>query len=379
MTLAQSLAAKRRAAIGNLGKPRPGRTRGHDGAFNKLRALELLVQGRSCKEIGQDLGRSPGVIRRGLRRGGLRHDSPSVYNVGDRLDAPIILALRNACDFSPQMFAELVGVPTWVVSHLSRKGNIGQRVDPKHARKFIVWRDNLIHKVLSTDLRQRDECRRGAVIRGLFPNLRQKYEQLLAMMQYCRSFLREYKAKEHKDADAEHLFTYLLNQAMYETGHPSGAKPFVQFLPWLPELRPFVEAHLGELRGPGSLQKLAFHAFGDYWKVAAGVIPSLVYRDLEPLSPARMRALILSLPNGAPTSRRTKTKSKQKPGPQPQPAHLRTWYLIGSKVEAEILQHRKQDKFAMIVARKAVAEATHLQPDVVAQYHKRFRRHISSN
>jgi len=64
----------------------------------------------------------------------------------------------------------------------------------------------------------------------------------------------------------------------------------------------------------------------------------------------------------------------RKRGPGPEPLEKRTFYLIGREVERLIPAMQKHDKYALIEARKHVAAHRHLQPEVVANYHKRFRR-----
>ena len=70
----------------------------------------------------------------------------------------------------------------------------------------------------------------------------------------------------------------------------------------------------------------------------------------------------------SPSGRRKPRKRKKKD------RESRTYYDIGLSVEKKIPADRKHKKSAMVEARDLVAQETHLQYDVVAQYHGKFRR-----
>jgi hypothetical protein len=54
----------------------------------------------------------------------------------------------------------------------------------------------------------------------------------------------------------------------------------------------------------------------------------------------------------------------------------KTYYKIGLAVEKEIPVHLKQDRHSIVDARRSVAASTHLEFDVVAEYHRRFRQSV---
>jgi len=287
-----SQSAKRSRALCQLGRPRPGPAGGHDESFDKWRMLELWVRGWSYKQIGKELQRTPNAIRRRIASVGLRHGYASVYDWGERVDVVTVLDLTNACGLSPATFSQMAKVPVRrvTVNYLSRKRKTAQRVNPKYAGNIIAWRDGVLCEVLSTNRRRRIGYRCGSVVRALFPKLRQKYEQLLTMMQRCRLFL-----NAQQEAGAEEWLEYLWAQAQDATAHNSPDQSFVKFLPWAVELIPFFKAHLAELRGPGHLLKLAKKAIAERWKAPCEVVSHLIYVDADPLPPVDMRALLLNL------------------------------------------------------------------------------------
>jgi hypothetical protein len=61
-------------------------------------------------------------------------------------------------------------------------------------------------------------------------------------------------------------------------------------------------------------------------------------------------------------------------GRRPQDETKKTYFIIGKAVEARIPSELKKDRTAIIKARKDIAADRRLEGDVVAQYHKRFRR-----
>jgi len=68
-------------------------------------------------------------------------------------------------------------------------------------------------------------------------------------------------------------------------------------------------------------------------------------------------------------NRSAKKRERKKKDPA-----ARRYYEIGKLVEGKIPAHQKQNKRVIVAARQLVADGTRLQYDVVAQYHKDFRR-----
>lgn len=72
--------------------------------------------------------------------------------------------------------------------------------------------------------------------------------------------------------------------------------------------------------------------------------------------------------------------AKPKPvGRRREPESAKRYFKIGQAVEKEIPTGQKQDKHSIIQARRRVSDRTHHEFDVVAQYHKRFRRFCTEN
>lgn len=61
-------------------------------------------------------------------------------------------------------------------------------------------------------------------------------------------------------------------------------------------------------------------------------------------------------------------------GRRRQAEETKRYFEIGLAVEEKIPSHLKNDRYSIVHARRQIAYATHLEFDVVAQYHKKFRR-----
>lgn len=78
--------------------------------------------------------------------------------------------------------------------------------------------------------------------------------------------------------------------------------------------------------------------------------------------------------NGAKGDTRGKSR-----GRKPERVENRTFYRYGSQVENLLPASRKNDKYAIIEVRRQVAEATGLPQDLIAEYHRKFRRTLGRN
>jgi hypothetical protein len=72
------------------------------------------------------------------------------------------------------------------------------------------------------------------------------------------------------------------------------------------------------------------------------------------------------------------SKANKKRGRIPEPEESKRYFEVGAQVEKEIPSHLKTDKHSIVAARRLVSTRTRLQVDVVAEYHKRYRRHLAA-
>jgi hypothetical protein len=69
-----------------------------------------------------------------------------------------------------------------------------------------------------------------------------------------------------------------------------------------------------------------------------------------------------------------KPADKRKRGRHREDPQNRTFFRVGTAVEKEIPSELKQDRHSIVAARRLISRRTHLQFDVVAQYHKQYRK-----
>jgi len=292
-----------------IGQFRNGHTKGHEEPLNKWSLLALWVEGFTLDEIGEKLERSRNAVCTAARRLGLTGWA-SVYSFGERFDFQAVFNLRTACDLTPAMFAKLTDVSPEMVRHCSPRLR-NQRVPPKAAAKIIRWRDALISRVLSTKWTKTDylpadlttderRYSQPALMRALFPQLKERYEFLVRVFNDCRKPL-EFSDKQlfrlQPSATVEELGEYFCQRAQFEIAANVPDKVFARFLPWAPELVPFLAPSLHRITGRRPLGSLVLEALAWHWKVPAGPMRLIVHRKIEPIPPARMRALLHSLRN----------------------------------------------------------------------------------
>lgn len=281
------------------GKPRPGRVNGYEESLDKWKLVCSLVKGDRYPEIGKKLHRNFATVRQSAiamgfpKGGGDRRLDSVLYNLGDPLDGSTVTALKNACGLSPQMFAELTGVTSQNVRQITCSAYKQRRVEPETAAKIIGWRDGLISAALSVNWSKKKRGREGisgpAVIRTLFPKLGEKYQLLLKVLKGCRRW-KEFRAC----VTAEEIGALLCDRAQLETGQDISDKVFAPFLPWAPELMPFLNSNLVRITGSGPLCRLAYEAFAVYWKLPPKTVAAVIQRqaDAKVISPTRMYSVV---------------------------------------------------------------------------------------
>lgn len=93
--------------------------------------------------------------------------------------------------------------------------------------------------------------------------------------------------------------------------------------------------------------------------------------DLVPLDPKTLGKMIR---NDVASRKIRALASRQRRGRCPQEPKEKTFFTVGLQVEKEIPEAFKQDRHSIVAARRLVSNRTRLEFDVVAQYHKRFRK-----
>jgi hypothetical protein len=223
---------------------------------------------------------------------------------------------------------------------------------------------------------ERPRWGKSAVLKTFFPELRPMRTVLARTLPAITGW-----ARRQTIPSAEEFGEWVCAQAQLENKRAPQIGVWRKLLRWLPQLMPTLEKHIETAKAPigqsfngrhysqVSLQLLAGHM---------GVSPSILQRAMETSSPTIgtevLRGLIERIAAAANSaSIEGKKTSRRSPGPYKTEAQ-KTYFQIGASVEQKIPDAQKNETRSIVVARQQVANETRLEFDVVAQYHKRFRR-----
>jgi hypothetical protein len=150
---------------------------------------------------------------------------------------------------------------------------------------------------------------------------------------------------------------------------------FRSFLPWAPELMPFLD--IEDVKGRPH-RPLALELIAKWLKTTPWIIKHAI-SDAELIPPDEMRAFLL-IGTGANGQRQAvaKPKKDRKHGPDKQAVPTRSYYKIGNEVENKIPADLKDDLHAIVHTRKLVAADRQMSPKTVANYHKKFRQFLNT-
>lgn len=397
------------------GRPRLNlKVRGHDTAALKWPMLCLAVEGKSCKAIAKEVDRFFTTVWADLAALGFSGRA-AFHDLGERWMAANVLQLKTATGLSVAELSERAGLPDAFKDAVWRPRT---RFNPALVRKLVAWRDNVLRALLVPDSRRSrgvERLNRSEVLKTFLPNLRARHKLLRAALSKMRAFLRVYP-----DAGAEELKTYLCEQAMLEVSGESSGDVFKRFLPWAPQLMPFLGKNIDRLRRhDGHLWPLAWEALGARWDASPKLVEAAIRARTRRIAPREMRFLILglsdrshtpaafSLPPAAPAARPLRKK------PEPRPYERTESFRVGKSVEAALprfeaicadlrslrgsarsrglrmqvvlsahqcssneIQAVKQGRNNPLrAARYFISFETKYQYETVAQYHKEFKAH----
>jgi hypothetical protein len=261
-----------------------------------------LAQGNTDADIGKKLSRDFSTIADDARNFGFS-GRRCQYDFGDRFLAGSIQQLKKATGLSASQLSTEVGVSSKILADQLRRRSETLRTDPEVARKFILWRDNLVRRLLANISKPALDLEKhsgSSLLKTLFPKLHEKRRLLRQILTWCRHFLRE-----KPDAGIIELQDYLCRLAAIE---PSQRNLFVRFLPWTPELMPFLEANLKRVRGPGTLWQLTDEAIAKRLGTTPAIVGSVSRSRVRTIPAQEMRRLIRAFAFPSPQNRRTTGK-----------------------------------------------------------------------
>jgi hypothetical protein len=274
------------------GRPRRGiRVRGHEGPMRKWPIVCGLVQGHSYEKIGEDLKRTTQTVKAAVDRLGLAGRA-ALYDFGLPVTGAIFSQIKAASGLSAKELAQQTqlsksGMAEWILPRYSR-----HRVTPKSASKLIEWRDGALRRLLSDvskPSRGFDRHSGSALLKTLVPGLRHRYNLLLPVLRRLRKCL-----LTNTSWGVSEIQDYLCDQAMLEVAGKSESNLLTKFLPWTPELMPFLEANIDRLRGRGNLFPIAYEAIAGRWDTTPHVVAAAIKPRNHVSAPEPVTAQTLS-------------------------------------------------------------------------------------
>jgi hypothetical protein len=294
--------------LAKIGRPRPTLTLAtHPGerTVDKWKIVELRIAGKSNQEIAKLLNRAWPSIYIALRGMGFPVGTgvSACYSFGELFDRAALRRLRQISGFNVTSLAEQLGVPfaTLEVALSTRKSQ--SQMHLKTARKASEWRASLFRSLMSNASRhpgrQTDKYGQSRVIVTFFPNLRARYLCLLEVLHQLGK-----KLRDNPEWSLDRLQQHLCEQAMGEKAGISRGDLFRRFLPWAPELTPFLAGKLQDLQGV-RYQRIAWEILAGSLGTTAPIISAVINpaqaQRIRPIPPEEMRWLILKLAAAAPT------------------------------------------------------------------------------
>jgi transposase-like protein len=206
----------------------------------KLIELKVLAH-KSNQEIARQFHCAYPSIWWALHRMGFPSGE---HRFGEVFDRAALRRLREMSGLNKTELKDELGVKYDTLESLLSKRGPEKQPHLNTVRKVIEWQEKLFQ-----DLMKNGRYAQSSIIRTFFPNLRESWKFLLKVLNLIGDKLRE----EGNWSLAE-LQRYLWEQAMRETAlEEDGRNPgnlFRRFLPWAPELTPFLgQEELQELRG----------------------------------------------------------------------------------------------------------------------------------
>jgi hypothetical protein len=275
------------------GRPRPElrSVRGHtgEGPLKPWPVICRVVQEHSYAALESEFGRDFSTVADCARKRGIS-GKPCVYDFGKLFDTQAVQHLKKCTGLSATQMANEIGLPEPAVAELVRPNRAGQRVHPATAKKIIAWRDHLIEKLLATASkpdRVNDRYSGSRVLRTLFPDLRARHKLLLNVLGKLRMFL-----LREASAGADEMGEHFCAEAMLEVSQGSSQKTFATFLPWAPDLMPFLEENIGRIRRPGNLWPVAEEAIARRWNTTRAVVNGTRKARARTIPPGELRHLV---------------------------------------------------------------------------------------
>lgn len=220
--------------------------------------VEGIAQGKPHQLIAKSVGRSQSVISDRARQLGFSNANCRYY-FGQPFDSQAVQCVKKRTGLFARVLAAESGVSIFAMQEAQWPKRQHQRAKPHTAEKLTAWLDETVEKLMAIDFRKRlhvpsiwHRCSRHSLLFTLVPRLRENYDLLLSALHRLRIFLRA-----DLSAGPDRVQDYLCEQAGLEVAKVSRENVFAPFLPWAPELMPFLKRDLERLRGQERLERIS--------------------------------------------------------------------------------------------------------------------------
>jgi len=354
--------------------------------------VELRLAGKVYREIGAAVGLKGGGIRKRLEYLGFPSGKPCRFLHGEPLAKKHFADLCNDFGTTMALIARSLGEnPDYEVK---RKGGtyFGGKIhhqSGKVTRTYYYSLSNCLsrHKPegvlplrfadLVLDVRRRwteaccFESIGGKRVRNFLASelrdLPRQRTQLLEALSSLRTWLRS----RDGSAKPSDILNWICDQSRQEVATRKTGQGFRALMFLWRALRDVNEKRPSLLAGRRSIDEGADELLAKDYSATPFRIHCAVQNELSSLDPRTLGQIIRA--QLANTRGHTK-KLLGKRGRHREDVKDRTYYTVGAAVENEIPLGLKQDRHSIVAARRLICERTHLQFDVVAQYHKRYRK-----
>jgi len=293
-------------------------------------------------------------------------DGGPIYNFGRPVDPEIVRTLIKMSGLTVGRFAKHLlsngwGVPATALYYCYSEKY--KELRPVYARAIVAWQNALLQELLS---KTHDHGYSPAVVlRTLFPDFPKRYSLVLAALTDCRPFL-----IENQNVGISELGQYICQQAMFEKVGKRRGNLFTRFLPLAVELIPHLDFDRARKQIPSDV---AMETLARRLSVKRSAVYYATLAQTRPISPKVMRGLVMRIQRS--TLRYPPLTRPKKSGGRPKEKEEgKRYYEIGLEVEKRIPIDKRDNPLAIRTAREVVATSRRFLYDVVAQYHKRFRR-----
>jgi hypothetical protein len=332
---------RKRVGKGLRGRARHGASRGHQKSARRWDVVCRIVKGDRSSEIAKLLKNNHSAVLSMARKMGLsvcRHD------FGEVADRPYVAGQYEATGLDSRDFASFAGISQAQLYDISVPTLRAFRTPPAIAASVFAWRDGFILE-LARNHRKGRHSKLRQTLNSFFPTLRRKRDMLIAILKQSREFLRQAPG-----AGAEHWQDWMCDQAGRECAGLLPGDRFTKFLPFAPEVSPFLGENLSKIRAGAQLTPLALGALASRINVGRHIVERCARRGARPLTPRQMRDLILITTLARRTAARSAGAKVSKPrGGAPRGPRKSTLLRIEVMAAARVQKLGPKDCYATLL------------------------------